>query len=236
MSPKCTPKSAKNQPIPNFGLIVFWAHFWHRFLIKHGSKKRPKNRARDDLYRARDDLLTTCLVLSSVSDFLEPQGPILGSFGLHFEAPELHFRINLDLFWVFKCFNLEPCTSDTYSFCLTVSPFGCLLFVGLCLSVSVCVSASVCLSVCVYLSVCLPRDVFSYMWIQSGYLHCGLYNFLSKHKRIIHHQKAILIQAVRISEASSLPTVPANRRSRINLFVPEPSQTRAAVTTSPTAF
>ena len=116
MSPKCTPKSAKNQPKPNFGLIVFWAHFWHRFLIKNGSNKRPQNRARDDLYRARDDLLTTFLVLSSVSDFLEPQGSILGSFGPHFEAPELHFRVILDQFLVFKCFNFEPCTSDTYSF------------------------------------------------------------------------------------------------------------------------
>ena len=106
---KATPKSANNQPKQNVGLNVFWIVFWHRILIKNGSKKRPQN-------RARDDLLTTFLVLSSVSDFWEPQGSILGSFGPHFEAPELHFKSDFGTFFVFKCFNLEPCTSDIYSF------------------------------------------------------------------------------------------------------------------------
>ena len=111
-----SPKSTKMHPKRHSRLTVFLLRFWHRCLIKNGSKKRPQNRARDDLYRARDDLLTIFWLYLPYPTFWSPKAPFWGHLGLIFEAPELNFRVILDQFVVFKCFNFEPCTSDTYSF------------------------------------------------------------------------------------------------------------------------
>ena len=48
--------------------------------------------------------------------FLGPQGSILGSFGPHFEAPGLHFGVILGHILAPEGSNLEPYTSDIYSF------------------------------------------------------------------------------------------------------------------------
>ena len=68
------------------------------------------------LILAQMTFLVFLLVLIFRMRFWVPQGSILGSIGLHVDAPGLHFGAILGHMFAPEGSNLEPHTSDIYSF------------------------------------------------------------------------------------------------------------------------
>ncbi len=65
----------------------------------------------------------------SVSDLWDPQGSMLGSFGLHFDAPGLHFGASLGHSFAPEGSHLEPHTSevDSFRFCSILNNLPCVI-------------------------------------------------------------------------------------------------------------
>ena len=93
---KSVPKIYQNSPKTHVCLIFFLRDFQHRFLTKNGSKMGPQNGAPSYFLDVHFYFFSGTKLPAQNGVELGPQGSILGSFWLHFEAPRLHFEVILD--------------------------------------------------------------------------------------------------------------------------------------------